>query len=1009
MYLAFGPQHRVRLNSRLLDFFSLIFSFVLSLLEKPVMDNIVEVTKVISIGMLIATFLLSTNRVLKAIELLKECLILLNTQASEKENEFVRFIFKVLYSKLFKEYRLINDHTNAIKCGRKLLVLLRESGERAVEGHVTFELAGLYARQAKYNEAKKLYANALSFTIATGRKQGEASCCSNLGMVFHSLGKYAKAEEHLDKALAITKEIGDIIGEASCYANLGTVFASIGEYAKAKEHLDKALAIRIEIGDINGEASCYANLGTVFESLGEYAKAKQHFEKALAMSKEIGEINGEASCYAHLGRVFDCLGEYAKAKEHFEKALAMSREIGDLNGEAACYGNLGLVFHSLGEYAIAKEHLEKGLAITKEIGKKNGEALCYSYLGLVFQSLREYAKAKEHLDKALAISKEIGDINGEEICYANLGTVFHSLGEYAKAKEHLDKALAISKETGHINGEATCYENLGVVFQYLGEYDKAKEHLRKGLLLHKEIGNIKAEVQTHANLGFIMLLDGNMLGAKSHLFDSIHKSEKMRYFLRDNDQFKISLFDEHVNCYRLLSALFLSTGKPNEALYTVELGRARALADLMSAQYSLEKEISVNPQTWIGIERIMDKESNSTCLYISYYKDAILLWIVKADKPILFRKRNVNDCFSNKGKDLHVEKIFGNEICRKFHFSPREQCEDRSWFSSNVTHPTSNSSQEDTAEAARLVEEEEDENQQPDPNFAECYKMIIAPVADLLDEAEIIIVPDRSLFKVPFAALEDESGKFLSENFRIRIAPSLTTLKLIQDSPADYHSQTGALIVGDPYVGEVLYKGRREEPLPLPCAREEAEMIGGLLGVQPLLGKQATKQSVLQRIHSVSLIHIAAHGNAERGEIVLSPQRPTDDSRFPREEDYLLTMTEISQARLRAKLVVLSCCHSASGHIRAEGVVGIARAFLGSGARSVLVALWAIEDLATKQFMSRFYEHLVRGENASESLHQAMKWMRSNGFSKVGQWAPFMLIEDNVRFEFNKLRLVEIV
>ena len=74
--------------------------------------------------------------------------------------------------------------------------------------------------------------------------------------------------------------------------------------------------------------------------------------------------------------------------------------------------------------------------------------------------------------------------------------------------------------------------------------------------------------------------------------------------------------------------------------------------------------------------------------------------------------------------------------------------------------------------------------------------------------------------------------------------------------------------------------------------------------------------------------------------------------------------------------MVLSCCHSHSGQIRAEGVVGIARAFLGSGVRSVLVVLWAIEDSATEQLMSRFYELLVRGENASESLHQAMKWMR---------------------------------
>ncbi|XP_078378609.1 tetratricopeptide repeat protein 28-like [Oculina patagonica] len=113
-------------------------------------------------------------------------------------------------------------------------------------------------------------------------------------------------------------------------------------------------------------------------------------------------------------------------------------------------------------------------------------------------------------------------------------------------------------------------------------------------------------------------------------------------------------------------------------------------------------------------------------------------------------------------------------------------------------------------------------------------------------------------------------------------------------------------------------------------------------------------------------------------------------------------MSDISRVRLRAKLVVLSCCHSGCGPIRAEGVVGMARAFLGSGARSVLVALWALNDKATEQFMSRFYKHLVRGESASESLHEAMKWMRGNGYSKVCDWAPFELIGDNVAFDFGK-------
>ena len=86
-------------------------------------------------------------------------------------------------------------------------------------------------------------------------------------------------------------------------------------------------------------------------------------------------------------------------------------------------------------------------------------------------------------------------------------------------------------------------------------------------------------------------------------------------------------------------------------------------------------------------------------------------------------------------------------------------------------------------------------------------------------------------------------------------------------------------------------------------------------------------------------------------------------------------------------------------------MVGIARVFLGSGARSVLVTLWTMEDKATKQFMSHFYEHLVREESASEFLRQAMRWMRENGFSEVREWAPFMLIGDNVSFDFPLLTL----
>ena len=538
-----------------------------------------------------------------------------------------------------------------------------------------------------------------------------------------------------------------------------------------------------------------------------------------------------------------------------------------------------------------------------------------------------------------------------------------------------------------------------------GDYAKAKEYHEKSLVLSEGNGYIELQFSCHVQLTWdIMCVEENMDNIRqaiSNLLVSIQKCEEMQGFLRQNDQFKISFLDQHVSPHQLLSTLFCLIELPIQALYVVELGRARALEDIMSARYFVEKE-SVTPPTWRGFEKIMKNESNYTCLYISYYLKSIFLWILNPSGEVpLLREVNVNDCFADAAQVTAVDEVFADVTFRNLYSLPQVSCEDRSLFASNASHQTSESLQEFSQTGTRLLEEDEEEHQHPEPpSLTECYQMIIAPVADLLDEPEIIIVPDRIFYKVPFAALKDESQKYLSQTFRIRIVPSLTTLKLIQNSPADYHSQTGALIVGEPAVSQVRYKGYVEKFCQLPWARKEAEMIGRLVGAQPLLGEHATKEAVLQSIHSVSLIHFAAHGDAERGEILLAPPRPIN--KIPQEEDCLLTMAEISQVRLRAKLVVLSCCHSARGQIRSEGIVGIARAFLGSGARSVLVALWALEDRATEQFMSRFYEHLVRGESASESLHQAMKWMRGNGFSDVRQWAPFLLIGDNVTFDFGK-------
>ena len=1087
------------------------------------MDSIKEAESAVFIGLVVALFLHHTGRLLQAIEVYKECLIILHSQAQAMDSSLANLTFKGIYMAIACASIDIKDCISAEKYLRKLLLYL-DSNDTAIKGGIYLKLAEILQVQSELTEAWKFYESAINIMKMVGNRDGQVLCYAKLGAMLLSHSKYDKARECLEKALAITTEIGDregeaIIyrglgnlfqsickydkareyrekglgirielgdrdGEASSYGNLGTLFQSIGQYDKAREYYEKALGIRIELGDRDGEATSYGNLGTLFQSIGQYDKAREYLEKALAITTEIGKRDGEASIYGNLGTLFQSLCQYDKAREYQEKALAIRVETGDKVGEATSYGNLGTLFQSIGQYDKAREYQQKALAITKEIGKRDGEASIYVNLGVLFQSLCQYDKAREYLEKALAMKTEIGDRDGEATSYGNLGTLFRSLGQYDKAREYQEKALAIRIEIGDRDGEASSYGNLGTLFQSLGQYDKAREYqekalairikigdrcgearsygnlaclcfsrgiyakaddylkkamavrkgiddrrgeatdytclgeisdkrgehdeaqeyyekalaicmdigyregvvasytnlglfyqslgkndiaegyLKQALLLSREIGPKLDEFRCLCNLSVLMASQGHLEEASWYLFQGIQKFETLRGFLKENDELQISLLEEYGTFpFKLFSRLLSSTGKPEDALYVEELRRARGLADLMTARYSVQEQISSDPQSWCGIQGIIRKEADCACLYISVGENYVRFWIIKATGAILFSEKKVN-LDPNKVTgivpelDKFFEKLMSPLNCHYY-------------------------DTEDFKTSLHL-----------------CYKIIIAPVASLLKQPEIIIVPDSCVYHVPFAALADEGGKYLSETCRIRLVPSLTTLKLVQDSPPDYHSQTGALIVGDPVVGKVIYKGRCRNMIPLPCARKEAEMIGTLLGVTPLIGDSATKHSVLQAINSVSLIHIAAHGDPERGEIALSPEHPTLFRPFPREEEYLLTMADISKTRLRAKLVVLSCCHSARGQIRTEGVIGIARAFLGSGARSVLAARWALDDTATEQFMTCFYKHLYRGESASESLHKARKWMRNNGFDKVSQWAPFMIMGDNVTFDF---------
>ena len=880
------------------------------------------------------------------------------------------------YGNLGIAYQSLGDYQKATKYHEKHLKIAKEIGDRAGEGAAYGNLGNAYQSLGDYQKAIEYHETDLKIAKELGDRAGEGAAYGNLGNAYQSLGDYQKAIEYHEKDLKIAKEIGDRAGEGGAYGNLGIAYKSVGDYQKAIEYHEKILKIANEIGDRAGEGRAYGNLGNAYRSLGDYQKAIEYLEARLKIANEIGDRGGEGRAYGNLGNNYQSLGDYQKAIEYHANALKIAKETADRAGEGKAYGNLGIAYQSLGDYQKAIECHEKDLKIAKEIGDRAGEGAACGNLGNAYQSLGDYQKATEYHEKDLEIAKEIGDPAGEGAAYGNLGNTYQSLGDYQKTIEYHEKSLKIAHEIGDRAGEGRAYGNLGNTYKSLGDYQKAIEYHEKLLKIANEIGDRGGEGNAYHNIGNAYFSLEQFEYAADKFSCAVEAYNAVRSCLKSKDDWKINFRELYEATYIGLWKSLLRMENLDEALLAAEQGRAQTLTDNLLIQYKLPAS---KLAATIDLKEIVSRfftELSSPTLFLVVDGLTINIWLLSRGNKVIFRKGRLE---GDRRETYPVRALLQNCL-EKIRTEVGVGCEDRTLDELPLDCQSSREEGEEVKKPFQSL----------DNHFKAFYDGIIRPIDDVLELQgnELVIVPDGALSFTPWAAV--------TESIRIRIVPSLTSYKLILSVPDGHHKKTGALLVGNPCLKEL------KKPLnDLPCAQQEVEMIASILNTRPLTGKQATKAEVIKRLSSVGLIHIAAHGNERTGEIALCPN-PGWTSKFPKKKDFILTMSDVHEANLRARLVVLSCCHSGRGRIsKGEGVVGIARAFLAAGARSVLVTLWAIDDEATMVFMKSFYQHLKEGRTASAAIHQSMKSFReSEEFSEMRYWAPFQLIGDDVKIEF---------
>ena len=858
-----------------------------------------------------------------------------------------------------------------------------------------------YLSLGQYEKAIKHYTMALEISREIGDKQGEGSCLGNLGSAYLSLAQYEKAIEHCTMALEISREIGDKEGEGSRLGNLGLAYLRLGQYEKAIKHLTMALEIRRDFGDKQGEGSCLGNLGNAYRTLGQYDKAIEHCTMALEISREIGDKQGEGSRLGNLGLAYLSLAQYEKAIEHLTMALEIRRDFGNKHNEVTWLGNLGNAYGSLGQYEKAIEHCTMALAISREVGDKHGEGRWLGSLGLAYGSLRQYEKAIKHYTMALEISREIGDKQGEGSCLGNLGSAYLSLGQYEKAIEHCTMALEISREIGNKPGESIGLDNLGSTYLSLGQYEKAIEHLTMALEISREIGNKRGEGRHLRNLGLAYLSLDQYETALERLVAATAVDDALWAGLRtDHDRITFGDTDHFTATPRLLQLVHVRLAQPEAALEVAERARSRAF-ELLLAQQRVQRgaDAAAAPPPLlpavVDVAALCDlagRQRVALVVFSQVYDTELLAWVVRGgNAPVTFHELKVPAQGDASPLTQLVEQTRQTIGVRARHGSASR---------SAAVSSTPGALREPSVNQ-KAIEAERGDVRTAAPNesnirdaLASCYKLLIAPLGLSAGEP-LLIIPDRDLLALPFAALLDSNGKHLVERHSLRIAPSVGTLIELEQRAADRGApppSPPALIVGDPSFAGWTMKASGQHLSQLKGAKKEAMAVHLCIDdshgeVSTLLSGLATKATAVKLMAESDVIHLATHG-APDGLFFAGKS----------EAEATLSMAQVQGLDLRARLVVLSACDSfkapkgeGGSELSTDGVVGITRAFVAAGALTLVSSLWKVDDDATLELMRRFYTAWVAGGDVAAALREAMVGMIGEGRWTVEQWGAFVV------------------
>ncbi|XP_032226539.2 tetratricopeptide repeat protein 28 isoform X2 [Nematostella vectensis] len=949
-------------------------------------------------------------------------------------------------------YRTAEEPSKALDCHKRELDLRNRSDDALAACRALGNLGLDYMEMGRHNDAHACFNDQLNKASDIGDAALEAQSCGNLGLCKLKTGDYHEALGYFEHQLATLERLpGALLDSGRAYGKRGECYHLLGDSNEAIRDYEKYLAAAQQAESAYDQDKAYRGLGVALKTTGNLQQALVCFEKRLVVAYELTDLSSKAAAYGELGTLHKALGNYEQAIAFFEQQLSLAKECSDRENEIEALSGLGIVNQKMGEYSKALRHHEEELRLATELRNQKSQARAYHNLGMTHELLGNYEQAIVCQEQNLNLASHMGDRLAKTQAYSCLGRTYHALENYPHAISFLKQGLAIAEVLKRTEDEARMRHRLGMSYLANKQLEAAQEELYHAADLLERIreegirnGDYKLSLYELQSACY-QVLQRVMVGLGRHE-EALTVAERARsrdfidLLLQRQGGANISgdltsslnnplgSTEQIMNFVKNQKATILyysiAAGHLYSWLLTPKSGLVKFHDSLVGEDDAEESAVDLEQST----SGIYSHAATLLDSYITHLRDALGV------KPHLNLKRATSMTDGDIESTLQGDSMLGLSTSLRSYVSADEDDDVMSVVSAPGGRPSMAStprnnilSMRNSVSKLNGVRSSAKKNWSGKPPLRALYELLIAPMEDSLpssstfenEGSELVLVLQGDLYLVPFAVLKGTVSKeSMFRRFRLMVVPSLQALysskKASRETDFSKIDPSSVLIVGNPKVPSTFGQWSSN-----PSAEHEAKIVADLFMAKPLLGNSASKTEILRRLPTAECVHFATHVSWKLTAVILSPSTSdnkltttastdsgnegfdflgdTDDA--PPLSDFLLTAADVLEQKTSAKIVVIGAAHNDSQSVRnritSEGLVGLTRAFLSSGAQCVLVSLWPVPDLACKLLMKAFYGGLLKGLSASHALSQAMNVVqKTKQFSHPSNWAGFVLVGD---------------